>query len=107
MLALAARVVPVSVLEKRNRVFMNLLQHTVQRWEACPGSRKELETLLRARICDRVHGRVPAGQPAGLPTGQTQRGLWGLHCGTPARAGGLQTRTLAASARPRRSTLFA
>ena len=57
----AIRLVPVSLLERNTRRFIEHLQESLQRWEACPGSRRDIEHLIAARMADRVRG-VRSGQ---------------------------------------------
>lgn len=48
------KLLPKAALAARNACFMERLQHTVQQWEACPGSRAQLEHIIASRLSDRV-----------------------------------------------------
>jgi hypothetical protein len=71
------------VISQRNREFTMQLQHLVQRWEATPGSRREIEGQIAGRISTRqalirhlAEHKVP-----------TLMELWAANCCPPAAPG--------------------
>lgn len=58
--ARAIRLSPNSLLEHNARRFLQKLEDSMQRWEACPGSRRQIEHLIAARMADRVRGHIDA-----------------------------------------------
>ncbi|KAI7841466.1 hypothetical protein COHA_004861 [Chlorella ohadii] len=51
----AMQLSPISVLELSARRFLQKLENSMQQWEACPGSRRQIEHLIAARMADRQY----------------------------------------------------